>query len=170
MLLGCVSRQAIALGLVLDGFWGRRSGSWKNLESENLRTNCFKGYSIVANSYYPMVIEKLIEECPIFNNHPPIGVWNWEFGIPRFCWMMQVMTPKWLVTGMIKNHFDNGIQMLLVNTIQVLRVYQQLNSSFIVTICLFNIAMENHHAINRWTIYFYGPWLNHGELLVITRG
>ena len=22
-----------------------------------------------------------------------------------------------------------------------------------------NIAMENHHAINRETIYFYGPWL-----------
>ena len=25
------------------------------------------------------------------------------------------------------------------------------------TIWLFNIAMENHHAFNRYTIYFYGP-------------
>ena len=36
---------------------------------------------------------------------------------------------------------------------------------------LFNIYSHGkiHHAINRQTIYFYGPWLNHGYVTVITR-
>jgi hypothetical protein len=43
----------------------------------------------------------------------------------------------------------------LINGITYLRI----------TIWLFNIAMERSTIFNRLTIYFYGPWLNHGEVL-----